>query len=431
MNTLKNIFKSLYSNQAALDNKKMKWWVTIIIFVFSVFLPWIPALTSGYQTNGGAIFTAAGDFEVSTALKHVIYEEQYFKGITVNQNSSTGNYLMDMEFASDYYGVGDSTDPAYDSSFNWDNEYNGTSTKALLKDVYTDRGTNLISKPTNLSVDYYFDAIGKDVTVEVANTSDTSSTAIETKVERRVYLEVYFFPTLNSSTEGYSQYLTNFTNTVILNKDSNGVIHNAVRSYVLILQDYMEVYYYPFKTTTKTSTTSSSTTAVSPSATYAGNLNDAFNSLNVATGTSLYNLFNDDKEGKYNTINEKFNGNFVTFADKAARGFTIYKTWMNVLTLSIAAVASILVSSILVIIFMKKKNSIYRESNYWHAINTSVSMGLCPSILSMAFGFFASQFTTMILIAANLMRAVFIMNKICPPAMASGNSNKPVYQARD
>ncbi|MDD7329314.1 MAG: hypothetical protein PUG97_06135, partial [bacterium] len=70
-----------------------------------------------------------------------------------------------------------------------------------------------------------------------------------------------------------------------------------------------------------------------------------------------------------------------------------------------------------------------RESNYFHAINVAVSMGLCPSIIGMIFGFFSAQMVTMIIVAANLVRGVYVMNKICPPPTASGA--KPVYQARD
>ena len=59
-------------------------------------------------------------------------------------------------------------------------------------------------------------------------------------------------PRLSRNDANAINYLTNFTTTVILNKDLNGVNHNIPHSYMILLQDYMEVYFYPFTATTDT-----------------------------------------------------------------------------------------------------------------------------------------------------------------------------------
>lgn len=438
METIKNIFKSLYSNQAALDNRKMKWYVTLIMVVFSIFLPWIPTLTNGYKSNGGSVFTTNANYEVSTALKHVLGEEAYFKQVKVKNDN--GSYSLDYSGIvsnADYYG-----ETASDATYNWTNEFEGKSDKALFKGSYTDvkgeGASAYVSKATEKKFDYYFDCVGVDVNVEdtttsstTTNTSDTttpdtsdaesssvkavSDTTATSKTERRVYLEVYILPELSRKDSYFTQYLANFTSTVILNKDANGVNARAPHSYCFFTKDCLEVYFYPFSATTSTTSASGS---------YLGNLDDGLSTLAIENETSLYDVL-----FKNTTINDGFTKNFVSLAHYSARSYTINSVWMNILTLSAISLGCIIVSSILVIIFFKKKTSIYRDSNYFHAINTSTNMALTPALLGMIFGFINSNYTLLAIVGANLIRAVFVMNRICPPQQAE--SNKPVYQARD
>ena len=415
MFTVKNIFKSLFSNQAALDNRKMKWYVTLIMFVLAVFLPWIPTLSSGYRSNGGAIFANKNNFEVSTALKHVIAEEDYFK--TIKINNKDGAYSLDMSGLDDeaFYG-----ERSMDDKYIWDNELNGVSDKALLKDTYKDIQTPVITTPSNIKGDkiYFFDAIGANVTVtKTEKASDSAgTTTTTTTVERRVYLELYMFPELSAKNADTMQYLRNFTTTVILNKDLNGVNHNIPHSYMILLQDYMEVYFYPFTATTAT---------VAASGSYAGKLDEGFAKVDLNGATTLYDFML--SKGELN-IQDGFTKNFIALTDGAAREYTIYATWMQVLTLTIAGAASILICTLLIFIFFKRKTSIYRDSNFFHAINTAVNMSITPALLSMIFGFFTSNYSMMAIIGCNLIRAVFVMNRICPPQTA--DTSKPVYQAR-
>lgn len=415
MFTVKNIFKSLFSNQAALDNRKMKWYVTLIMFVLAVFLPWIPTLSSGYRSNGGAIFANKNNFEVSTALKHVIAEEDYFK--TIKINNKDGAYSLDMSGLDDeaFYG-----ERSMDDKYIWDNELNGVSDKALLKDTYKDIQTSVITTPSNIKGDkiYFFDAIGANVTVtKTEKASDSAgTTTTTTTVERRVYLELYMFPELSAKNADTMQYLRNFTTTVVFNKDANGVNHRIPHSYMILLQDYMEVYFYPFTATTAT---------VAASGSYAGKLDEGFAKVDLNGATTLYDFML--SKGELN-IQDGFTKNFIALTDGAAREYTIYATWMQVLTLTIAGAASILICTLLIFIFFKRKTSIYRDSNFFHAINTAVNMSITPALLSMIFGFFTSNYSMMAIIGCNLIRAVFVMNRICPPQTA--DTSKPVYQAR-
>lgn len=414
MNSIKLLFKSLVSNQAAIDNRKMKWYITIVVLIFSVFLPWIPVLSSGYTSNGGTIFTSS-NYEVSTALKHVIAEEAYFKEINVKDEN--GNFYFDMNFSSDNYST--HSDKVDDSEIGWSTEYNGKNPKALYKSQYKDDATSVITNSTSLSYEYYFDAVGVDVLVDKTST-DSSSTTTEKVQERRVYLEAYYFPELSSTDENCAQYLSNFVVSIVLDQDAQGVIHQAPRSYMVVLKDYLQVIFYPYTSTTETT---------SYSGYYTGLVNEGLKSLGGETGRSItfYNLLTNN--GTLN-IDEAYETNFVSFADKSARKYTIANVWRNILIVSIAVVATILINSILLIVFFKRKSSIYRDSNYWHAINTAVSMSLCPSLIAMVIGFMSSNYTTMVIVAANLIRAIFSMNKISPPSNDQAASSKPVYQAR-
>ena len=95
------IFKSLYSNQAAIESRKRPWYWFLVITVLSVFLVWIPRLTSGYKSNAAGALAATSNYEVTKALKHVINEEDYFKSIKVAE-SSDGKFVLDRDSLSGY-----------------------------------------------------------------------------------------------------------------------------------------------------------------------------------------------------------------------------------------------------------------------------------------------------------------------------------------
>lgn len=403
METVKNIFKGLIKNQACLDNRKMKWYVTLIVFVFSVFLPWIPNLTSGYQTNAGQVFTGV-NFEVDTALKHIMFEEEYFKTIKVVEKGG--------ELQLDYSGL--STYAPESDTNNWENEYNGTNGAEL-----TSFTREVVNDKEKTSYNVYFDCVSAVRTVETQKTDSdgTVTTVTESKTVR--YLQAYYLPELSYLDADFTKVANGIVDDLVFKKQaSTGEIKRAPSSYAIFAKDYMAFYFYSFNSTTSTT---------SPSYTYAGNLSIGLKANDVVANASLYDFI----VGKTATSEGTKNlDRFVALADASARPYMIYSVWMNIMTLTIGTVACILVSSIFVIIFFKKKTSLYRQSNYWNAINTSVGMSLCCSLLAMIMGFMNPSYCMMIVIGANLIRAVFVMNKICPPVGGNGNEQKVVYQAR-
>ena len=58
MTKLKFAFKSLYSNQVILDErKKSPWWLAIIFFILAMVCTSIPTLVTGLKTNGSSLIT--------------------------------------------------------------------------------------------------------------------------------------------------------------------------------------------------------------------------------------------------------------------------------------------------------------------------------------------------------------------------------------
>lgn len=58
MTKLKFAFKSLYSNQVILDErKKSPWWLAIIFFILAMVCTSIPTLVTGLRTNGSSLIT--------------------------------------------------------------------------------------------------------------------------------------------------------------------------------------------------------------------------------------------------------------------------------------------------------------------------------------------------------------------------------------
>ena len=412
--TIKLLFKSLWSNQAAVDNRKMKWYWTLIVLLLSVFLPWIPFLSNGYTADCASCFKASNS-EVNTALKSVIHEEEYFSKIGIAKEGD--DYVLDYSGLDAYADVSSSDNQ-------WQNEFNGTNSMPLFQGEYLDVSSVIITETSGLPRQtYYFDCVGTDVLVEKTTSNSDGTSTTTTEIERRVYLEMYYFPTLSYSSESLT-FLTNFTKQVVLNMDNNGVVNSPYRSYCFFLKDYTEFYFYNYNTTNTNGTT------INSNYTYVGDLSQGFRVDEEKTLAYLNRPFVDYiTEDNSLSIEDSFTNNFCGLLHEAGRKYALKGVWVNVGVLSACTVCSILISVILVFIFLKKKNSIYRDSNFFHAINISVGMSVTPSLLGLIFGFFMSDYAIMFIIAAHLIRAVYVMNKICPPQYA--DSSKPVYQARD
>ena len=424
--SVKNIFKSLFSNQSAIDCRKNPWWVAFIIFILAVFLPWIPSLSTAYLANTAAIFTAEKNQEIDKGFKSVILSN-YFKKVTI-QKDSEGKYVLEYNFTDEDY----STNPN-----DFDNEYKGTNTKDLYKGTFHDSlGTDSKSYATNystnfskgnLSNDYYYDNISVDTTnvidpVKTSSSSSSSSTVVY-ETGRVTYLENYYLPGFSIKTQDYSIFLNNFVSSVILGVQKTGNVSEATRyphSYAIWAQDFVLVAVYPLR---------SAKTSLSVSGSFSGNINDGFSVANesVVAGTSFYKYLTNDGQTQ---ITQAYNKAFCDFMHRAGRPAHLRQAWINVGILSAMVAGAVLVSSLLVFLFLKRKTSIYRDSNYFNALNISTYMALTPSIIAMVLTFFNPSFTMMALIGANLIRAVFVMNKICPPQNQDSGRSKPLYQAR-
>lgn len=425
--SVKNIFKSLLSNQAALDSRKHPWWVGVILFIFAVFLPWIPNLSQAYLANTGALFASDKNYEIDKGFKAML-ESDYTKRILVQKNEK-GEYYLDYQFE-----AGD-----YDDMPNaFEDEYKGLNTKALYKGNFRDiLGTDPKSTATdfstnfskgNLSFDYYYDNIAVDTSnaIDPAKTSSSSANGNSTVVYeqgRNTYLENYFIPKISTKTEDYSTFLNNFVSSVILGVQKVGTVSEATRfphSYAIWGSDFVLVAVYPLKSTKS---------SLQVAGSYSGNLNDGFvnEGESVAVGTSLSKYFTAD--GEITTI-DAYNNNFVSFMHRAGRPAHLRQAWINVGILSAIVAGAILVGSLIVFLFFRRKTSIYRDGTFFQALMVETHMAVTPSIISMVLTFMMPQFSMVALIGANLMRFVFAMNKICPPPVGPQNSNRPLYQAR-
>lgn len=391
---MKNLFKSILSNQAVLDSRKTKWYIVLVMFVLNMFIPWIPALTKGYQTNGAAFLNASTNNEIEKGFKSLLNKD-YFKNITIEQNAD-GSYYLD-------YSALENEEYFSAENGGYVNEYNGTNTKELYRDSYT-------NSDTNETHTYFYDVISVEAdAIATKTTAATSSTTDYENNGRNTYLQAYFFTDKDITTP----WLSSFVMKVILNYDKQNKPQNYPHSYALFNTGDVRVVSYPLKAA-KVSTQASTS--------YYGSVSTGFK--NVETGTKLgAYLF----EG--NGTTETAMTNFTTFLYNANRPSNIVATWYNCLYLSIFAFGAMIVASLVLLFLNKRKTSIYRDTNYWECIKEAVILCFTPAVIAMAIGFMNFTYGVVAIIGAALIRVVWMSSKICPPAV-QGSNDKPLYQAR-
>lgn len=119
-----NGFKSILSNQAAIDNaKEAPWWIAVILLVFSVIIPLIPIYV-GINKNYGASFLASAtygfDRGIAKATEH--FSENGYE-FSLEKNVIT--YLKDGNPVADTFYVRDSaTEAQYSDIDTVQNQYN-------------------------------------------------------------------------------------------------------------------------------------------------------------------------------------------------------------------------------------------------------------------------------------------------------------------
>lgn len=410
------IFKSLYSNQAAIESRKRPWYWFLVITVLSVFLVWIPRLTSGYKSNAAGALAATSNYEVTKALKHVINEEDYFKSIKVAE-SSDGKLVLDRDSLS---GYGASSPEA-----TWNTEYClQNNIKPLFRGNYNDSSAQdasaYIKNFTNKSYEYYFDCIGVKNTGNRNKPSvsqSSASTTVEYETEQTTFLEAYYFPKLSSSEENYSVYLNNFISSVILDRDKDGKLGRYPHSFLLLGQDFRNVGFFALQTTKS---------VTQRSATYQGNVSEGLEGIGAKKGDTFYAAIRKD----YSNINDIYDKGFVSFAHASGRKATIQSTWLNIAMASGIVGGLILLGALILFLRHRRKVSAYRDTNFYHALKESAARTFTPSLIARILGFMSPQYRYRVLIAGVLRRIVFANNKICPPRNTQSD-NKPLYQARD
>lgn len=412
----KTIAKTLYSNQAVIDSRKRPWYWFLIITVLSIFLVWIPALTSGYKTNAAGGLANSNNYEVTKALKHVISEEDYFKTIKVDEKAD-GKLVLDLQGLSEY----GATSP----SATWNTEYClQNNIKPLFRGSYNDSSdqdaTQYVKEFTNFNYEYYFDCIGVTNSGnrnKPSVSANSATTTPEYETEQTTFLERYYFPKLSSSEPQYITYLNNFLSSVVLDRDKDGKLGHYPHSFRLIGQDFRNVGFFTLQTTKATT---------KRAGTYEGDLSSGLASIGAKKGDTLYSLFYKDAAN----IDEAYDKGFISLAHAAGRENRIKSTWINVGIISAVTAGLILLAGLIRFLLSRRKISLYRDTNFYQGLKEGAARTLTPSILARAIGFRSSQYRYRILIAGVLRRLVFANNKICPP-MNTQSDNKPLYQARD
>lgn len=112
-NTLSLTFKSLFSNQAAIDSAKTNpWWIAIIIFILGVFLPVIPLMVQTGKTYGASfINSTTNGFETKITTASLALKDQGYE-FTVNNEHKLISYKNGAEYAPEASATGDET-PIY------------------------------------------------------------------------------------------------------------------------------------------------------------------------------------------------------------------------------------------------------------------------------------------------------------------------------
>lgn len=435
MKKISTIFKSMISNQAVIDCRKNPWWIGLIMAILTIFLPWIPSLSAGYTANTASALTSSMNYDIDKGFKSVLNSDYFQKGITIKKDGE-GKYYLDYNFADMYVEATSSSD--------YENEYNGTNEKALVKSTFSDvktandaleyykKTTSYSTKlsdlkgPNNGGFDYYYDCVSVETTNTITPSTNTSTaTPTDTSVVyensgRDVFLQSYYIPDLSSSMTNYSQWLSNFASSVILNMTSISAdtSNRFPHSYAIWAKDFVAIAYYPIKSTKS---------SIGAAGSYSGTLNDGFASEQGLEEKNFYSYL----AGEEKDVTKIYSGKFATFLHEAGRPAYLRSVWINIGILSAVAAGSILVASLLLFFFHKRRTSIYRDVNYFHALNEACYLSFTPALITMIVGFFSAKYVYMILVGAVLMRTVFSMSKICPPPTDDGNgSNKPLYQAR-
>ena len=438
MGNISYLLKSLYSNHVILEGRKKPWYFTLIFFVIGIFLPWIPLLSSGYTSDSSTFITATQNHEIDKGLL-MLSKEKSFNQVTIGQEE--GEYFLDMSGLSDTDFLAENVDTSENS---WQNEYDGINEKEMALGFYVDNAdrTGLpdnvqgqvfeassyvesnVDSMTGLGQAFYFDALMVDTaeypTIDPVPSTSSSSSSSGNKIEyedngKTYFLLAYYLPDLDTTTKNGAQYLVNFIYSVVLGVDSSDgqSFSHWPHSYIVFTKDSFSLVTYPLRSA-KTNRYAASYMD--------GRFNDAVAGQEPAVGTGLQDFFY-----RNDADNDQALSNIRVFFNAGHRQNVIRSTWINCGILAAVYAGLVLVSSGIIMFLVKRKTSIYRETNYWEAIKIAVTLSFTPALLSMIVGFMSFEYGVGALVLCILFRVIWMNNKICPPAPTD---NKPLYQAR-
>lgn len=434
MGNISYLLKSLYSNQVILEGRKKPWYFTLLFFVLGIFLPWIPNLSNGYTSDSSTFISSSQNFEIDKGLL-MLAKEASFNQATIGKNGE--EYFLDMSGFSDPDFQAKYVDT---TSTSYRNEYDGDNvSKELALGYYCDSSTTVgdaegqvfhaneyvtvtNKTETNLSQAFYFDALLLDrdeypTITPAPSTSSSSTGSDQPQYEdngKTYFLLAYYFPGLDTREGKNGQLLVNFIYSVILNAKTDGTgVQNYPHSYIIFTEDSFSLVTYPLQSTL--------TSGYGVSYMY-GSFNDAVSEQEPSVGTGLQSFL-----GRDNASDEQLLTNIKVFFNAGHRANTIRTTWINCGILSAVYAGLVLVSSAIVIFLVKRKSSVYRETNYWEALKISVTLAFTPAVIAMAVGFMSFEYGIGGLVLCVLFRVIWMNGKICPPTKTD---DKPLYQAR-
>lgn len=409
------IGKGLLSNQACFEAGRMPVYWSILIFIISVVLTWVPVLKTGYTTDNSAIFDAAGNAEVDKGVKAFLQQDYTSKFIIKSEDK-----MLDM---SDAFSGRETADYTNDNATK---KIKGEITTLLKGSYKDDSRTDSYVKKENVTgdtFDFYFDSFATKKSSQIDKPASSTTTNTSNKNNSQsydyddsgmnVYLMTYFFPELSTNYKKFNQYFQNFVYNEVFNLNAEGKMQNYPHSFLFLTKDTFIVYIFNLTSYKNMNITSS----------FVGTLPSAFK--NVTSDIDFVSFL---KAGDKNmNITDSYK-NFRKAMNDATRDSAILKTWNNVLTLSIIDVVVVLLAAIILLIMHKRKSSIMRDVNFLNTFNEACTFFVTPAILGMALGFMNSSYAYMVIIAGVLMRIVFGSSRLMPPV--GSEQDKPLYQAR-
>lgn len=415
MNTIKYLFKSLFSNQTVIDGRKKPWYFSISMFIIGLVLMWVPILSKGYTTYyASSIFNQKNSTiqNIDTAFLDT-FSQDYFKEIKFTKSKSgainltfDGFNKTDDNDESIYYST-----EASGVNTQSDIEYKGTNTKALIKGQYQYTDSNGVH-----GINYYYDvyAVKKDNKWKEPESTDTIKYE---QSDRIIPLQLYYLELNDDYSD--SDAIVSFIKKQILNvSDDNTVKNNYPHSFAIFSPNRIYINIYSLHSA-KTN---------NPINGYQGYIADAFGDDMVGKTLYEYNLRDTDSITNNVEKNNKIYQNFADMLHTMAFKTNIKQVWFNIAIGSGIYVGTILLMSGIVIFMHKRKLSEYKDTNYWEALKETMTLAFTPSIIGLAVGFYNFVFEITVFIMAVLLRVFFMYNKIAPAK--SLQDNKPLYQAR-